>query len=96
MRVNVWNYLWRHVLKRSPGINRKSRVSYPAPGFLSSATSCYKGHCDLRNYEPLQLSIKQRTYTLAELLRESYLSYLGERDTYEKYKCKVSIIPHTR
>ena len=23
-------------LKRSPGINRKSRVSYPGPGFLSS------------------------------------------------------------
>ena len=24
-------------LKKSPGINRKSRVSYPGPGFLSSA-----------------------------------------------------------
>ena len=32
------NCLWGHVLKRSPGINRKSRVSYPSPGFLSSAT----------------------------------------------------------
>ena len=36
--VSVWNCLWGHALKRSPGIIRKSRVSYPVPGFLSSAT----------------------------------------------------------
>ena len=35
---SVWNCLWRNALKRSPGIIRKSRVSYPVPGFLSSAT----------------------------------------------------------
>ena len=35
---SVWNYLWGHALKRSPGINRKSRVLYPGHGFLSSAT----------------------------------------------------------
>ena len=35
---SVWNCLWGNALKRSPGINRKSRVSYPVPGFLSSAT----------------------------------------------------------
>ena len=35
---NVWNCLWGNALKRSPGIIRKSRVSYPVPGFLSSAT----------------------------------------------------------
>ena len=35
---SVWNCLLGHALKRSPGINRKSRVSYPDPGFLSSAT----------------------------------------------------------
>ena len=35
---SVWNCLWVHALKRSPGIIRKSRVSYPGPGFLSSAT----------------------------------------------------------
>ena len=29
--------LRRHTLKRSPGIISKSRVSYPGPGFLSSA-----------------------------------------------------------
>ena len=35
---SVWNFLWGNALKRSPGIIRKSRVSYPVPGFLSSAT----------------------------------------------------------
>ena len=35
---SVWNCLWKNALKRSPGIIRKSRVSYPVPGFLSSAT----------------------------------------------------------
>ena len=33
---SVWNCLWGNALKRSPGIIRKSRVSYPGPGFLSS------------------------------------------------------------
>ena len=32
------NCLWGNALKRSPGIIRKSRVSYPGPEFLSSAT----------------------------------------------------------
>ena len=35
--VSVWNCLWGYALKRSPGINRKSRVLYQGPGFLSSA-----------------------------------------------------------
>ena len=35
---SVGNCLWGNALKRSPGIIRKSRVSYPGPGFLSSAT----------------------------------------------------------
>ena len=35
---SVWNCLWGNALKRSPRIIRKSRVSYPGPGFLSSAT----------------------------------------------------------
>ena len=34
----MWNYLWGHELKESPGINCKSRVLYPGPRFLSSAT----------------------------------------------------------
>ena len=36
--VSVWNCLWGNALKGSPGIIHKSRVSYPSPGFLSSAT----------------------------------------------------------
>ena len=35
---SLWNCLWGNALKRSPGIIRKSRVSYPGPEFLSSAT----------------------------------------------------------
>ena len=35
---SVWNCLWGIALKISPGIIRKSRVLYPCPGFLSSAT----------------------------------------------------------
>ena len=35
---SVLNCLWGNALKRSPGIIRKSKVSYPGPGFLSSAT----------------------------------------------------------
>ena len=35
---SVWNCLRGNALKRSPWIIRKSRVSYPVPGFLSSAT----------------------------------------------------------
>ena len=35
---SVWNCLWGNALKRSPVIIRKSRVSYPGPGFLSCAT----------------------------------------------------------
>ena len=34
---SVWNFLWGHALKRSPGIIHKSRVSYAGPGFLSCA-----------------------------------------------------------
>ena len=35
---SVWNCLCGNALKRSPKTIRKSRVSYPGPGFLSSAT----------------------------------------------------------
>ena len=35
---SVWNCLWGNALKIYPGIIRKSRVSYPGPRFLSSAT----------------------------------------------------------
>ena len=44
-----------HALKRSPGINRKSRVSYPGPEFLSSATwpSLPKKHYNGLNPNPI-------------------------------------------
>ena len=35
---SVWNCLWGNALKRSAGIIRKSRVSYPSAGFRSSAS----------------------------------------------------------
>ena len=35
---SVWNCLWVYAPKRSHRSNRKSRVLYPALGFLSSAT----------------------------------------------------------
>ena len=35
---SVWNCLLGNALEISPGIIRKSRVSYPGVGFLSSAT----------------------------------------------------------
>ena len=34
----MWNCLWGNAIKRSPGIIRKSKISYPGPGILSSAT----------------------------------------------------------
>ena len=35
---SVWNCLWGHALKISPGIIRKSRIMYSDSGFLSRAT----------------------------------------------------------
>ena len=57
---SVWNCLWGNVLKRSPGIIRKSRVSHPGPGFLSSATwpSLPKKHYNGLNYLEHQFPIE--------------------------------------
>ena len=56
---SVWNCLWGNALKRSPGIIRKSRVSYPGPGFLSSATwpSLPKKHYNGYQTKPNQLNV---------------------------------------
>ena len=35
---SVWNCQWGHGFKRSPEINRNSRVLFPGLGFLTSAT----------------------------------------------------------
>ena len=42
------HFLWVHALKKPPDINRKSRVLYPGPGFLSRTTwpSMPKKHYD--------------------------------------------------
>ena len=58
---SVWNWLWGYALKRSPGIICKSRVSYPVPGFLSSATwpSLPKKH-----YNGLNQRLKIRSFVL--------------------------------
>ena len=55
---SVWNCLWGNALKRSPGIIRKSRVLYPGPGFLSSATwpSLPKKHYNGLNQTKLRLA----------------------------------------
>ena len=57
---SVWNCLWGNALKRSPGIIRKSRVSYPGPEFLSSATwpSLAKKHYNGLNLKPNCLFIE--------------------------------------
>ena len=60
---SVWNCLWGNALKRSPGIIRKSRVSYPVPGFISSATwpSLPKKHYNgLNQTKPNLVSRKSR------------------------------------
>ena len=65
---SVWNCLWGNALKRSPGIIRKSRVSYPGPGFLSSATwpSLPKKHYNGFDCNTIYLSnrtrCQQKTY----------------------------------
>ena len=50
---SVLNCPWGNALKRSPGINRNSRVSFPVPGFLSSATwpSLPKKHYNGLNHQ---------------------------------------------
>ena len=67
------NCLWGHALNRSPEINRKSRVSYPGPGFLSSATwpSLPKKH-----YNGLNKQIKHININPCTLARTN-LKYLN-------------------
>ena len=78
---SVWNCLWGNALKRSPGIIRKSRVSYPGPGFLSSATwpSLPKKHYNgLNQTKPNRLSFRSsvRMSTIAfehDISKTAYL-----------------------
>ena len=71
---SVWKCLWGNALKRSPGIIRKSRVSYPCPGFLSSATcpSLPKKHYNGLN--------QTKRFKAAS---KSFINHLFEVDTYK-------------
>ena len=67
-------YVSFHVLfKRSPGIIRKSRVSYPGPGFLSSATwpsllkKHYNGLNKLNQFNKLHMLLMIHVYALAQM-----------------------------
>ena len=76
----MWNCLWGHALKRSPGINRKSRVSYPGPGFLSSATwpSLPKKHYNgLNQTKPNQKVISTCFGSVGSVFYVQVLSLLG-------------------
>ena len=68
---SVWNCLWGNALTSSAGINSKSRVSYPGPGFLSSATwpSLPKKHYNGLN-QTIRSPLLQQKYSL--LFRERY------------------------
>ena len=63
---SVWNCLWGNALKRSPGIIRKSRVSYPGPGYLSSATwpSLPKKHYNGLNQTNQNMTINTQPHGL--------------------------------
>ena len=69
---SVWNCLWGNALKRSHGIIRKSRVSYPGPGFLSSATwpslpkKHYNGLNQTKPIVKLLLAITQNLITIIQ------------------------------
>ena len=70
---SVWNCLWGNALTRSPGIIRKSRVSYPCPRFLSSATwpSLPKKHYNGLN-QTNKLKIKDSGSTCKQITQFLY------------------------
>ena len=92
---SVWNCLWGNALKRSPGIIRKSRVSYPGPGFLSSATwpSLPKKHYN-GLYLIIQFFVKQALHITVFLSTEGRIVCgTVEEDTH--YKTLLGYIKRT-
>ena len=81
---SVLNCLWGNALKRSPGIIRKSRVLYPGPGFLSSATwpSLPKKHYNGLNQTKLFLrgmnALKNREKKMIKIKSCSQLSMISD------------------
>ena len=72
-----WNCLWGNALKRYPGLIRNSRVSYPGPGFLSSATwpSLPKKHYNgLNQTKPNKLNIQIIDHRHENKMQKSYVS----------------------
>ena len=76
---SVWNCLWGNALKRSPGIIRKSRVSYPGPGFLSSATwpMLPKKHYNGLNQSPLSWSDMMSNVHYKDVVLSHLACYVG-------------------
>ena len=75
---SVWNCLWGNALKRSPGIIRKSRVSYPVPGFLFSATwpSLPKKHYNgLNQTKPNKAILSKRDYQNIDKCQKNLFTY---------------------
>ena len=55
---SVWNCLWGQTFKRDPGIICKSRVFYPGPGFISSATCIWHSLSKKQNIGLINQSLK--------------------------------------
>ena len=100
---SVWNCLWGNALKRSPGIIRKSRVSYPGPGFLSSATwpSLPKKHYNGLN-QTKPKPTKQRyllrffdvTWTIPWITARKFIGkYLHRKWIKDLHHLKLNIVP---
>ena len=79
---SVWNCLWGNALKRSPRIIRKSRVSYPGRGFLSSATwpSLPKKHYNGLNQTKPNISYKLLSSCLTNRIKTVLESLIHEKD----------------
>ena len=73
---SVWNCLWGNALKRSPGIIRKSRVSYPGPGFLSSATWPLLPKKHYNGLNQTNLAFRPQTYDGYSALHTQHSVYL--------------------
>ena len=76
---SVWNCLWGNAFKRSPGIIRKSRVSYSVPGFLSSATwpSLPKKHYrpnGLKQTKPIYIYICTSSFRGGVIVKNQFLT----------------------
>ena len=79
---SVLNCLWGNALKRSPGIIHKRWVSYPGPGFLSSATrpSLPKKHYNGLNQTKPNQPHSTKVHVIFVVMKISH----GSRDFVEK------------